>query len=113
MHLLKDENGNPIPHAGGEGHGNEHEHSHCHGEGCGFCDSDGECKNETEALLSYMLKHNEHHAAELDQMADNLDKLGMQDASKLIREGVSEFQKGNIRLSLALTLVREHVKGAK
>lgn len=134
MHLLKDENGNPIPHGGQDygheqghchGHGHDHEqghchdhehgHEHCHGqeEGCGHsCGGEGDCKNETLALLTYMLQHNEHHAAELDQMADNLAKLGMEDAAKQIKDGVADFQKGNMRLSLALTLVKEHLKEA-
>ena len=43
-----------------------------------------------------MLQHNEHHAAELDQMADNLAKMGMDAAAKTIKESVSDFQKGNI-----------------
>ena len=49
---------------------------------------------------------------ELDQMADNLSKLGMEDAAKTIKEGVADFQKGNMRLGLALTLVKEHLKEA-
>ena len=69
----------------------------------------GDCKNETVALLTYMLQHNEHHAAELDQMADNLDKMGMAVAAKTIRESVADFQKGNMRLGLALTLVKDEV----
>ena len=93
----------------------EHDHEHSHGCGhsheCGSsCGSSGECKNETVALLSYMLDHNEHHAAELDQMAENLQKLGA--AAKQIREAVSDFQKGNLRLSLALTTVKEQLKEA-
>ena len=64
-------------------------------------------------FLTYMLQHNEHHAAELDEMADKLEKAGMADAAKQIREGVSDFQKGNMRLSLALTLVKEHLKEVK
>lgn len=67
---------------------------------------------ETKALLEYMLHHNEHHAAELDQMADNLKKLGLEAACKTIKEAVSDFQKGNMRLSLALTLVKEEGKEA-
>ena len=59
-----------------------------------------------------MLDHNEHHAAELDQMAENLQKLGMDAAAKQIREAVSDFQKGNLRLSLALTTVKEQLKEA-
>ena len=102
-------------HSHGEGHEHDHEHSHgCgHSHECGSsCGSSGECKNETVALLSYMLDHNEHHAAELDQMAENLQKLGMDAAAKQIREAVSDFQKGNLRLSLALATVKEQLKEA-
>ena len=70
------------------------------------------CSQEVVALLNYMLSHNEHHAQELDQMAENLQKLGMEDAAKTIKEGVADFQKGNMRLGLALTLVKEHLKEA-
>lgn len=106
MHLIKDENGNVIPH-GGEHHHHEHEH-------CGSCNSDcqGSCTDEVVALLNYMLLHNEHHAEELDQMAENLEKLGMSDAAKSVKEGVADFKKGNMRLGLALTLVKEHLKEA-
>lgn len=109
MHLIKDENGNPVQHG--------HEHTHSHGEECenhshdhcGICQG-GDCKNETTALLTYMLQHNEHHAQELDQMADNLEKMGLSAAAKTIKEAVSDFQKGNMRLGLALTLVKEELK---
>ena len=56
------------------------------------------------------LQHNEHHAQELDQMADNLAKMGMDAACKTIKEAVADFQKGNMRLGLALTLVKEEMK---
>ena len=144
MHLIKDENGNVIPHPHSDMHTHEHshdgvahthEHSHCEGHGhehthghghthehshgcdhkhdCGSgCGDSCECKNETVALLSYMLDHNTHHAAELDQMADNLQKLGMDVAAKQIKDAVSDFQKGNLRLSLALTTVKEQMKEA-
>ncbi|MCI5902367.1 MAG: cobalt transporter [Blautia sp.] len=134
MHLMKDENGNLIPHghehthehthSDGVTHSHEHSHDshgegheHSHSDGCahshdGHCGSckEGDCKNETVALLTYMLQHNEHHAAELDQMAENLAKMGMDAAAKTIKEGVADFQKGNMRLSLALTLVKEELK---
>ena len=83
------------------------------GHACNACGSEEKCKDENLALLTYMLQHNEHHAAELDEMADKLEKAGMADAAKQIREGVSDFQKGNMRLSLALTLVKEHLKEVK
>ena len=130
MHLIKDENGNLVQHGHADNHEHTHEHthedgvthshthshaegdSHCytHGDGhCGSCEN-GDCKNETVALLTYMLQHNEHHAAELDQMADNLKKLNMDAAAKTIKEAVADFQKGNMRLGLALTLVKEELK---
>ena len=131
MHLIKDENGNLIQHghehthqhthADGVSHTHAHTHDgteghdHTHNEGqncstdCGGCQG-GDCKNVTVALLTYMLQHNEHHAAELDQMADNLAKMGMDAAAKTIKESVSDFQKGNMRLGLALTLVKEEMK---
>lgn len=129
MHLIKDENGNLIAHGHdhdaahshehthADGTTHTHSHSHDHGEGhghshetmnCEHC-SGGDCKNETVALLTYMLQHNEHHAAELDQMADNLKKLGLDAASKTIKDAVADFQKGNMRLGLALTLVKEEL----
>lgn len=121
MHLIKDENGNVMPHSHDHegGHHHDHDHSHEHGcghhhdhshEHCGSCEGEHGCKNETVALLTYMLQHNEHHAAELEQMAENLKKLGMDTAAKTIMEGVSDFQKGNMRLGLALTLVKEQLK---
>ncbi|MDO4306282.1 MAG: cobalt transporter [Eubacteriales bacterium] len=134
MHLIKDENGNLVQHGhehthehthtDGVTHSHAHEHhagqeemhDHSHGgascgghEHCGSC-AGGDCKNETVALLTYMLQHNEHHAAELDQMAENLEKMGMSAAAKTIKEGVADFQKGNMRLGLALTLVKEELK---
>lgn len=113
MHLIKDENGNVIPHGHGEEghHHHEHEHHHEHCSACG--DScGGNCTDEVVALLGYMVSHNEQHAQELVQMAENLKKLGMADAAKTIEEGVTDFQKGNMRLGLALTLVKEHLKEA-
>ena len=130
MHLIKDENGNLVQHGHADIHEHTHEHTHedgvthshthshaegdnhCHTHGDGHCGSceNGDCKNETVALLTYMLQHNEHHAAELDQMADNLKKLNMDAAAKTIKEAVADFQKGNMRLGLALTLVKEELK---
>ena len=125
MHLIKDENGNLVQHGHEHTHadGVTHTHAHTHGDGdhahshedCGtgdHCESceGGDCKKETVALLTYMLQHNEHHAAELDQMADNLEKMGLGSSAKTIKEAVADFQKGNMRLGLALTLVKEEMK---
>ena len=126
MHLIKDENGNLVQH--GHEHTPEHSHEHTHADGvththahthgdgdhahshedcgtgdhCGSCEG-GDCKKETVALLTYMLQHNEHHAAELE-------KMGLGSSAKTIKEAVADFQKGNMRLGLALTLVKEEMK---
>ncbi len=115
MHILKDENGNPIAHGGHDHAHHDHEHSHadshCHTDGCEACEASGEqCKDETLALLSYMIQHNTHHAAETDEMANRLEQNGMADVAKQMREGVSAYQKGNMYLSVALTLYKEHLK---
>lgn len=121
MHLIKDENGNVMPHSHEHAHDHEHGHDHTHhhnhecghGHHCGpECSDAGKCGSETVALLTYMLDHNRHHAAELDQMAENLQKLGMDAAAGQIRDAVADFQKGNMRLSLALTTVKEQLKEA-
>ena len=133
MHLIKDENGNLVAHghehehahthadgqehshAHSHEHGHEHEHNHEHhhdhhcSSDCGSCNSGCDPKKEAQALLTYMLQHNEHHAVELDQLAENLEKLGMSDSAKQIKEGVTDFQKGNMRLSIALTLMKDQI----
>ncbi len=104
MHLIKDENGNPLAH--GHAHGEEHGQAHPRGEGA---HGTGEPKKEALALLDYMLHHNEHHACELDQMADNLEKLGLFVPASAIRDAVSDFQKGNMRLGLALSALKSEI----
>ena len=123
MHLIQDENGNLCPHAHGheDSHHHTHEHSHHHegdhghthdADGCG-----GDCNgcgagtmsesDKMSALLDYMLKHNEHHAAELDQVAEKLRAAGKDAAAEQIKKAVDEFQKGNLYLNLALSMVKE------
>ncbi|MFQ9151765.1 MAG: hypothetical protein ACLR6B_09925 [Blautia sp.] len=64
-------------------------------------------KHSLSALLGYMLNHNESHARELDEMAGKIAEAGMPEAAEQIRKGVAEFQKGNLYLSLALSMVKE------
>ena len=94
MHLLQDENGNLIP------HGKEvHEHHH---------EETGNRK-ENLALLNYMLDHNEHHAAELEEMAGKLEKTGYHEEARQIREGVDKFKEGNALLKKAVeTMEKNH-----
>ncbi|MCD7818535.1 MAG: cobalt transporter [Lachnospiraceae bacterium] len=131
MHLIQDENGNPVghthehehmhthtyEHSHPHSHEHGHEEEHCHSHEQAACDSHcGSCEEHAQetpegdrmaALLDYMLKHNEHHAAELDQVADKLRADGKQGAAEQIKKAVDEFQKGNLYLRLALSMVRD------
>ena len=78
------------------------EHSHCGG--CG-----GPCpqpKDEDTAVLAYMLDHNRHHAQELAAIAKHLREQGKDEAALQIEKGVEDFEKGNMRLAIALSLVQ-------
>jgi len=87
------------------GHDHGHAHSHEHDEHCGCC-GHGHPANEQEALLAYMLDHNKHHAAELLEIAKQLKAAGKAEASVQIEKAVENFDKGNLYLSLALSLVK-------
>lgn len=110
-HEHSHEHGHEETHEHTHGHEDAHEHSHgesaCAGKEC--TSECGGCKpgNQNEALLTYMLSHNEHHAAELDQMAEKLRQSGQEKAAEQIRKAVDEFQKGNMYLGVALALVKE------
>jgi hypothetical protein len=83
------------PHSHEEGH--EHEHTHKHA---------GQPQDEDTAVLAYMLDHNRHHAQELAVIAKHLREQGKDEAAVQIEKGVEDFEKGNMRLSIALSLVQ-------
>lgn len=85
----------------------EHTHDHCHEHShdcasCGGCDP----MQETLALMDYMVKHNTAHANELAALAKKLDELGNRAASEQVLAAVSEFEKGNLRLSAVLASLK-------
>ena len=104
MHLTNEEH----THCGCDGHTHEHcgheghTHGHC---GCGH-DHGAAPKDEDTAVLAYMLDHNKHHAQELAAIAKQLREQGKEDAAAQIEKGVEDFEKGNMRLSIALSLVQ-------
>ena len=84
--------------------GSEHTHSHgCAGE-CGSCQSQCEHtpKEELMALMKYMVGHNAAHAKELADLAQQLDQAGNHTAFEQVMAAVSDFEKGNMRLSVVL-----------
>ncbi len=92
-----------IPH---EHHDHDHEHEHDHHHGCepSQCASCAGCdpKAELVALMNYMVKHNASHANELVTLAGKLKETGDTVAAAQVMEAVSDFEKGNMRLSAVL-----------
>lgn len=85
--------------------GQAHDHSHgCEGQ-CSGCQ--GSCEHtpmeELAALMKYMVGHNAAHAKELAQLAAQLDKAGSHTAYEQVMAAVSDFEKGNMRLSVVLS----------
>ena len=81
-----------------------HNHSHeCSG-ACGSCASS--CSHtpmeELVALMKYMVGHNAAHAKELADLAAKLDQTGDHTAYEQVMAAVSDFEKGNMRLSVVL-----------
>ena len=90
-------------HIHGEGHAHSHSHD-CSGS-CAGCA--GGCEHtpmeELVALMKYMVGHNASHAKELADLAAQLDKLGNRVAYEQVMAAVSDFEKGNMRLSVVLS----------
>ena len=84
MHIIYDENGNPVSH--GHEHEHHHDHEHHHEHDHAACDAQncesgcGGCQDKTE---------------------------GKDAAADQIRKAVDEFKKGNLYLGLALATVKE------
>ena len=107
-------------HAHDHSHPHDHEHLHDHGQehcdhhhdhthdcdhNCGGCG--GSCQHtpmeELVALMKYMVGHNAAHAKELADLAVQLDKAGSHTAYEQVMAAVSDFEKGNMRLSVVLS----------
>jgi hypothetical protein len=57
---------------------------------------------ELVALMKYMVSHNASHARELAELAMQLKKAGSDAAYEQVMAAVSDFEKGNMRLSVIL-----------
>ena len=89
-------------------HDHDHHHHHDHDHGCtGSCQGcASQCEHspmeELMALMKYMAGHNAAHAKELADLAGQLEKLGNRMAYEQVMAAVSDFEKGNMRLSVVL-----------
>ena len=100
-------------HIAGHSHDHEHEHTHPHDCGCGHHHDHGHCHScggncdhspneELMALMKYMVGHNAAHAKELAELAAKLQETGNRVAYEQVLAAVSDFEKGNMRLSMVL-----------
>ena len=94
----------PHDHAHLHGEGHAHDHEHDCARGCDHCHTPCEHTpmEELMALMKYMVGHNAAHARELAELAVQLQKAGSHMAYEQVMAAVSDFEKGNLRLSTVL-----------
>ncbi len=89
-------------------HDHDHHHSHDCGGACAGCGS--KCEHspmeELMALMQYMVNHNAAHAKELADLANQLEQAGSHAAFEQVMAAVSDFEKGNLRLSAVLASLK-------
>ena len=112
MHLDHDHIGghsHEHTHTDGVTHSHEHTHPHDHTHECAHsCEGcTTPCEHtpmeELLALMKYMVGHNAAHARELAELAVQLEKAGSHTAYEQVMAAVSDFEKGNLRLSAVLS----------
>lgn len=100
------------PHEHGHLHDDHCAHDHSHDQSCsGSCKGcAGSCQHtpmeELTALMQYMVNHNAAHAKELADLAAQLDTIGNHTAYEQVMAAVSDFEKGNLRLSTVLASLK-------
>ena len=105
-HVHAHEHDHVHPHTHDHLHGEGHDHTHTHDctGSCAGCA--GGCEHtpmeELVALMKYMVGHNASHARELADLAVQLEKAGSHVAYEQVMAAVSDFEKGNLRLSAVL-----------
>ena len=110
-HVHSHEHSHEHPHEHDHLHGEGHTHDHSHGcaGSCGSCAS--QCSHtpmeELLALMKYMVGHNASHAKELADLAVQLENAGSHMAYEQVMAAVSDFEKGNMRLSMVLASLNE------
>ena len=96
-HELKHEHQRDHAHSHEREHGHEHTRPHDHDHACGEVS-----REETLALLAYMVSHNKHHAEELLNLSAGVEG----EAALALHKAISLFQEGNQELEAALKLLQ-------
>ena len=107
-HAHEHDHAHPHDHEHLHDHDHAHDHSHDCGGQCAGCAS--KCEHtpmeELMALMQYMANHNAAHARELADLASQLEKAGNHMAYEQVMAAVSDFEKGNMRLSAVLASLK-------
>ena len=94
----------PFTHShGGVTHSHAHDHSHTH-------EPSDTPLEELLALMKFMIGHNDAHAQELAELADQLQSAGKQRACGRIMDAVTNFDIGNAQLSAVLEELSQEEK---
>lgn len=103
-HTHSHDHDHPHDHDHLHGHDHAHDHSHDCAHGCDHCHTPCEHTpmEELVALMKYMVGHNAAHAKELADLAVQLEQAGSHMAYEQVMAAVSDFEKGNLRLSTVL-----------
>ena len=108
-HSHEHEHDHVHPHDHDHLHGEGHSHDHSH-ECTSDCTTCAGCSHtpmeELLALMQYMANHNAVHAKELADLAIQLEKAGSHAAYEQVMAAVSDFEKGNMRLSAVLASLK-------
>ena len=107
-HVHEHEHPHTHDHIHGEGAPHEHSHEECTHQ-CGSCGTPCEHTpmEELTALMKYMAGHNAAHARELADLAVQLENAGNHIAYEQVMAAVSDFEKGNMRLSVVLSSLEQ------
>ena len=107
-HAHSHDHEHPHDHEHLHDHAHDHTHSHECGGSCQGCAS--QCEHtpmeELVALMQYMVGHNAAHAKELADLAVQLEQAGSHAAYEQVMAAVSDFEKGNMRLSVVLASLK-------
>lgn len=85
-------------HRHGHTHGHGHDHDHHHH----AAPVEATPLDEMMALMKFMVAHNEAHAEELAQLAQQLEDAGRRGAYRRVMDAVSHFDMGNATLAAVL-----------
>ena len=108
-HVHSHDHGEPHTHEHLHEDGHQHTHTHSCDSNCDGCQTPCEHTpmEELVALMKYMVGHNAAHAKELADLAIQLEQAGSHTAYEQVMAAVSDFEKGNMRLSVVLSSLEQ------